>query len=414
MPTTRDTRRRGTFGVSHALVWRQLSFLVPAAVFVANTSVARTWVQDTNAPSLYQWTSIACSADGGTLVAGSDHLIYYSTNRGQIWNMASAPAANWAAVACSADGITMIAAAGQWQNGPVYVSTNAGASWFSSGLATDYWSAVTCSADGTKMAAGAGYVAATGNIYISTNSGAKWNRANTPANYWTSIASSADGSMLAAGAGLGIYLSRDFGSTWTTANAPQAFWTCLWTSTNGHTLIAGAGIPGAQPGPVYTSIDSGFTWSSNDLPVTKWVGVAASANASSLVAVVQGGTVNYTSMDEGLTWVSNNVAGGPASPNAGCASSADGNVIFVVSGAKIFFRQSATKPTLRLANSAGGQLAASWLVPSSVFSIQECSDATLTKWSVSPQSPTLDYKTLEYRVFIAATNSHAFYRLAGP
>ena len=57
------------------------------------------------------WASVAASADGRRLIAGSYPAIYSSPDSGMTWLSNDAPQLNWRAVATSADGNALVAAA---------------------------------------------------------------------------------------------------------------------------------------------------------------------------------------------------------------------------------------------------------------------------------------------------------------
>ncbi len=73
-------------------------------------SPAQSWTA-TAAPNT-NWSCIACSADGSTIVAGTDYgLVYFSGDAGATWKAAGMPDGHWSSVASSADGCKLMAAA---------------------------------------------------------------------------------------------------------------------------------------------------------------------------------------------------------------------------------------------------------------------------------------------------------------
>src|SRR5438876_1098910 len=86
---------------------------------VVNLAFAQTWTP-TSAP-FQDWGSVASSADGTKLVAVGRQtydinsgeymggLIYTSTDSGVSWTRTTAPSSNWSSVASSADGTTLVA-----------------------------------------------------------------------------------------------------------------------------------------------------------------------------------------------------------------------------------------------------------------------------------------------------------------
>ena len=131
------------------------------------------------------WISVACSADGNEIFAAvarnqesypllpSEGPIYISRDAGQTWTQSSAPMTNWSSVACSADGKTVLAAGGNdWNVGPLFISRDSGATWTEVSTWDYEWDSVAMSSDGQLMIAKSGFSA-----YVSTNAGVVWNPA---------------------------------------------------------------------------------------------------------------------------------------------------------------------------------------------------------------------------------------------
>jgi len=74
----------------------------------------------------------------------------------------NAPIANWSSIACSSDGGRLLAAV---YGGGVYLSANMGYSWSQQPVAVQNWTGVACSADCTKMAAVYYQSSSSGGIY---------------------------------------------------------------------------------------------------------------------------------------------------------------------------------------------------------------------------------------------------------
>jgi hypothetical protein len=128
-----------------------------------------TWVEQLASPALSDWSDIAMSADGGTLVAvegdggdGGDGGIFISTDFGVTWS--ESPSLEFsvnptmlptekdgASVTVSADGQRMVAGV---QNGAIYLSTDAGTTWNPiNSVGIDDWSSVSLSANGLTLLA---------------------------------------------------------------------------------------------------------------------------------------------------------------------------------------------------------------------------------------------------------------------
>ena len=236
------------------------------------------------------WVSIASSADGTKLVAGTTGgQLYTSTDSGITWTARESHPGSVYGVASSADGMKLVAAR---YGGGLYTSTDAGETWTERGSGGAWWS-VASSADGMKLVA----VEYTGRLWTSTNAGVSWTP-HLSARQWLSVASSADGMQLvAAHWGGQLYTSTDAGETWTVRESARQ-WASVASSADGTKLVAGVGIGGS--GQLYTSTDSGATWTARG-ETQGWASVASSADGMQLVAAAYGNQL-YTSMDAGVTW----------------------------------------------------------------------------------------------------------------
>jgi hypothetical protein len=389
----------------------------------AEIAPAQTWVQ-TSAP-VTNWALIASSADGKRLAATANGSgIWISLNSGSSWVQTSAPPLPWTVVACSADEKNLVAVAQPVQSplfsspGPLYTSTNWGIAWTSnSALNVPHgtWRWVFSSADGSKLGALAllGFIPfSSGILCTSTNSGADWITNSLPPGGWSTMASSADGSTIVV-AGTGIGISTNFGSSWTVTNSLFLV-TDIAASASGTRLVAVAG------NSIYISTNSGFTWIQTAAPATNWISVASSADGAKLVATA-GGIITtypqrlipgpiYTSTDFGLIWVSNNVT-----PElwGKVTTSADGAKLFTLDFVgRIWTSQTTPAPWLNL--TATNDLELSWLVPSTNFVLQECSDLTTGDWSPVTNAPVLNLSNLQNEVGLPLTNGNGFYRLQTP
>jgi sugar lactone lactonase YvrE len=192
------------------------------------------------------WFSLGSSADG-TRVAAVDafaHAVVTSSDRGMTWETNSPPVfANWSSIASSADGQSLIVAGGGFNgstNGPVFTSTNAGTSWNLASLPVSNWKAVACSSDGRVLAAVAGGLRP-GGIYLSIDAGQSWGSTGAPYTNWQAVAISADGKRIVALARVEanpLYISNDMGGAWQNITLPPAIWTALAISADGRTIFA--------------------------------------------------------------------------------------------------------------------------------------------------------------------------------
>jgi hypothetical protein len=372
----------------------------------------------------YDFTAVATSADGRKLVAGSNYgLIYTSSDSGTNWSSTSAPANDWTFVASSAEGTKLLAAA---YGDRLYVSSNSGASWMAGGP-SNYWSSVASSADGSKLVA-ASYLDLTGNsgtgrVYFSADSGATWTATSAPGAFWTAVASSADGSKLVASealswgqAGSGrIHLSVDSGISWTLAGAPSNYWVGVASSGDGKKLVAVSSGSNGGDGLIYTSSDSGISWSHTTVPTNDWYSITSSADGMRLVAL--GAGYAYLSTDSGATWIS-------VDPPAGASwsaitSSADGNRVVAAGGPIGILRwplpppPAPPSPQLFIGRS-GADVGLSWLVPSTSFLLQESSGLTSPSWVEVANQLTLNLTNLHNQLILPPRSAHTFYRLTQP
>jgi hypothetical protein len=401
---------------------------VVAIVFFGTTAAfAQTWTQ-TTAPSA-TWTAIASSADGTKLFAVGAYWTYgFSTNSGATWTTDSEPQVDsengdWDCIASSANGNTLVA----MNAGSVWTSTNSGISWISNNVpSVNWWTAVALSADGNKAVAvdgGPPYgQRIPGGICTSTDSGMTWSETLAPSNSWSRVASSADGTILVAGVEVGnlptvpVYVSTNCGATWApTASPTNLQCTAVASSADGRMLMVGGRSFTDAAGMLYTSTNMGNTWISNSMSLfDQWYGVASSADGTKLVAVAQiyQGAGVFTSTNSGNTWNSNTVPGQPGWLAA--ASSADGTKLAAVSyNAGIWTLQTTPSPTLGITQ-ANGNLALSWLIPSTNFVLQENADLTTTNWCNVTNAPALNLTNLQNQVTLPAPAGNAFFRLATP
>jgi DNA-binding beta-propeller fold protein YncE len=366
-----------------------------------------------------EWQSVAVSADGTKMVAGSiaasSFGVYVSANNGLTW--AHQFKNRIGGVASSADGSILVAGPGASYDGPIITSTNSGVAWTSATNAPSFnWNAFAASADGSKLAAVA--ISFPG-VYMSTNSGVNWTRQTNglpPNSGFINITSSADGSKLvAAETGLGgaIFTSTNFGVNWTQAtNAPLTHWLSVASSADGNTLMACA----YSVGNVYLSTNAGVIWTKTGLPAQNWNSVAESADGTKMVALANSGIATFgigrgaifTSKDSGATWVTNNV---PSAAWTCAAMSADGNEIISAVGnpsttGGIYVFQTTPVPVLNL---SAPDNVISWIIPSLDFTLQQSPD--LLNWTDVTNQPVLDLTNLQNQVVLPPPDGNNFFRL---
>jgi hypothetical protein len=423
---------------------QSLKNLLTAAIILCglsaavNSVFAQTWTLLTNAPDS-GIRPFAISADGSkqaTIDGRSPNAIWVSTNAGINWTSNNVPgvpvpAYGLESVAMSASGDKLAAVA--LYGSAIYTSTNYGATWTSNSVPVEPWVRIASSADGSKLVALGGGSIAPGPIYVSADSGMTWTPANAPFTNWDSVASSANGSNWVAAVILPppqsaqipplgyIYTSTDGGLDWTLmTNAPNLQYQSVASSADGTKLLAtGVGYLNGVGNPdlIYTSTNSGSSWISNSLPYEEWNQVASSADGRTLAAVSifnllgSGPGYIYTSTNSGTTWVLNRV---PSQYWFAIASSADGDTLLasgatsVTGTSRIYISQTVNAPELNI-SPASGNLALSWLIPSTDFVVQQSSD--LVSWSSITDAPALNLTNLNNELSLSPTNSTGFFRL---
>ena len=253
------------------------------------------------------WTSLTCSADGTRMGATAapgvytyappyrlfDHSgIFVSDNSGASWTRTSAPTNNWTSIASSADGKTMVAATAPitikvlqpeaepeeylFNEGSIYRSLDHGTTWSRTTAPTNHWTALGCSADGRQLLAlgsGGGDPNSSGGpgwIYRSSDSGQTWTQTSAPLEDWASVALSADGTLQMAAArshwnldtqlevGGGLCVSTDSGVTWEWSSTPPPGITSEYSAALRCTADGRQWFLNSDQ--TYTSRDSGRTW----------------------------------------------------------------------------------------------------------------------------------------------------------
>ena len=415
---------------SHKMYRTKIVWMAFCGLFTAVCPIlAQTWTQ-TSATNT-RWAQVAASADGSKLAAIDAKwldVIWVSTNAGTTWTSNNVPgvpvSGRLESVAWSACGDKLTAVA--FYASAIFTSTNYGATWISNSVPVEPWWRIASSADGKKLVAVGGGLDVPGPIYVSADAGQTWTQANAPITNWVSVASSANGSNLVAAVELlrnaspplgYIYTSTNCGFDWTLmTGAPNLQWLSVASSADG-TKFLGTGSGPSGDGLIYTSTNSGATWVSNAVPNEFWYCVASSADGRTLAAVAifdhygNPGYI-YTSTNSGITWISNSV---PRQNWAGIASSADGGILVasVYGPGGIYILQTLPQPELTIMP-VGNNLALSWTIPSTEFSLQQNLDLTTTNWMTLTNPVTLDFNNLQKRVALPPSASTGFYRLVTP
>jgi hypothetical protein len=398
--------------------------LITITVGGFHCSNAQTWTQ-TSAPH-NPWTAVAMSADGTKLAAiaptKNPTPIYYSTNSGASWTSNASPTQIWQNIVSSADGNILLASVASYlKTNVVYFSTNAGATWTGRSNAPVIGQ-IACSADGGKWIVSAG----SNGVFTSTDFGVSWTSNSVPAGFWSAVASSADGATLAAVMStntsggsyfLQIYVSSDSGNSWNLSDAPSLTWRSIAASADGTRWVAVATHTAYTPGAIYTSVNSGSHWTISSAVNNAWQSVASSADGCDLIAAAPWDASAvvavplYLSSDGGATWISTNSL---AEYWSYVASSADGNQLVAISNLGTIWSARATPRIALNLTLTNGELAFSWLIPSTDLVLQQRPDLATGSWVTVTNQPVLNDSTLLYQVILAPDGPSGVYRLSTP
>lgn len=371
-------------------------FVLFAATFCHNSiALAQTWTQA--GPTNLYLVSVAMSAAGNKLaiVSSGQHAVV-STDSGHTWQTNQTSPVYGTCVGSSADGIKLATFSLDNGNPGIYVSTNSGGTWGKTVSPSTFnvtSMSLAASADATILIESG----SDSYLYVSTNSGLTWSIGGSPSRSWTSVASSADGTKLMAAASGGIYTSTNFGSTWTATTASNINWSSIACSADGNQLITSGSA-------TYISTNFGYDWRMASPQTGK---VASSANGTRLVIA---GNSMFTSSDSGATWISN------SAPQlwTSIASSADGSELVANSqNSGIWIGRTVPSPQINVASS-NGNLALSWIIPSTNFVLQQNFDLTTANWSEVTNVPVLNLTNLQNQVALPLPAGNSFYRLRTP
>jgi hypothetical protein len=366
---------------------RICSVLALAALVAVPSARSEVWVH-TNLPPA---SSASMSADGAVVVSTGFRGTFVSLDYGATWQTNSFTGA---AVAVSASGSNIFVA-----STAIYTSTNAGAIW--STQAFGGIRVLASSADGVRATA---LLYANAPIFVTSDSGATWStNNNAPVTFWSGVASSGDGNRLAAAApNAGLWLSADAGVTWSQALASNV--TTVASSVDGRRLMAAGAYK------VYLSTDFGATWSSQDMPNPDATSSASSADGTRLGLASYVGI--YISTNSGLSWELSNQQ---ALAWDSVACSADGHRWWASrgGGGGLFSGASPATPVLQI-DGTNGNVALSWIVPSSPFVLQQRPFVDSGAWSQIAVRPTMNPSTLRNKVSVPAAGVGSFFRLASP
>ena len=316
--------------------WVSVATSADGRVLVAGTAWDDVWIS-TDAGASFNpthvfsggWAFPAASADGTRLFCSSFEHIIASSDTGRSWVVLPYPADKGISVfAAAGDGLTLLLATEDVSrsDGPqlsVYTSADAGGTWTLRTREDQYlaWAGA-CSSDGQRMYISASPFTQDGSLPLcvlntSGDAGATWTTASIiSGGCWTSLATSAAGSTLAgvrltsdAADAASVFISLDHGRTFTRRSFTVDV-ASIAVSADGQRIVAG--VWDQQVNAVYTSADSGYTWVSH-IPSSSaalWVSATSSADGRALAVVGLNGM--FISGDSGATWTIPRI---PASPS---------------------------------------------------------------------------------------------------
>jgi photosystem II stability/assembly factor-like uncharacterized protein len=142
------------YSVASSADGSKLAIAANSGTIYISTNSGTTWRTVVGTPGM-NWQPIVSSADGTKLAAiDGSGLVYTSPDSGATWTSNSLPAGQWTSIASSADGRTLVATACSSRdgNGSIYISTNSGTTWTLNATGHE-WGGVVSSADGSKLVA---------------------------------------------------------------------------------------------------------------------------------------------------------------------------------------------------------------------------------------------------------------------
>lgn len=245
------------------------------------------------------WKSVATSADGSIIIAGTVEHVYLSKDSGKTFVIQTNVIGQ--KVACSADGEVLVATFNSDKT--VWVSTDSGTIWNlnSTVLAGSFTTYVAVSPDGQ-------YVVVTienGSVYISNDHGTTFTTIDVGTKKYTGIAISEIASTIIITMNNDyLYISKDQGATFIqNTTVPETGLKSPSVSADGIKMLF------AENSNIYKSIDSGITWDIvTSLPNNNY-NVTSMSSTGEFMAVGVLSSHIYTSTDAGTTWTERSITG---------------------------------------------------------------------------------------------------------
>ncbi len=228
------------------------------------------------ATNSHEWTSIASSGDGETLLAAeSAGYLWVTHDRGTHWTTVTAPVTNWDSVTMSADG--QFGAAIDTTTHDMWLATANLATWTLTAPFPTTWGAVAYSRDGGTLAASE----TSGYISVSDDQGTNWNTTGH-SHAWLSLAAGNGGTVAAVAGYQNVEIVTDYGLAFSDATFGAAFdWSHIAMSDDGQVIAASSFASGDD---VQVSEDAGVTWAAAGTSVSQYKAVTSNASGTFLAA----------------------------------------------------------------------------------------------------------------------------------
>ena len=328
---------------------------LPASAYA---TLGQTWNVIPSLPSA-AWSGCVVSATGqymsviiqGTAVP-SGYNIYYSTNYGATWTLATGFLANgtFNSINMSGNGQYQIATI-YGTSSVFYKSSNYGATWTASSYNVGPWLRSCLSYTGQYQYITNAYTVSVsaGGVYYSADYGATFTLVTPAATLvWVGICCSSTGQYVTAGSSTGaIYYSSNYGVSYT-ASALTGYVATLSCSASGQYQIAGT-----YGSYLYYSTNYGATWMQSNSPAATWYGTASSSSGQIMMAcIVNAGGLIYYSLNYGASWALTNA--GPASYSVMSMSQNGLYTLTVVGGGAVYLSTATAAPISLLTNGRVG------------------------------------------------------------
>ena len=301
-----------------ALSYSDGSTVVSAQPSLDYSTFGITWTQTSSVNA--NWCSPAISGTGQYQInANYGGAIYYSSNYGQNWTVAtSSPTGNWGTAAISNNGkyaVICPIANGYTTPGLAYYSSTYGQTWTSTAISVNGYVGISLS--GQYMCISNQWNGTLG-VYVSSNYGQTWTRTNTNAVYVLCISGTGQylyGAPYASGS---AYMSSDYGQTWRVMSGitpssinPQA----MSTSASGRYISIAGNVTG-----FYYSSNYGLTFTkSGSATSSQCMSMSMTSSGQYQIAQQASSSTVYYSKDYGVTWTTttgiNNIIWIAMSPN---------------------------------------------------------------------------------------------------